>query len=494
MKHEVVVVGGGIGGLTVAALLAARGVDVCLFERGSRVGGCAAGYEKAGYVFENGYGLFAEWQSGSIHDRIFEELQIDPPLIEPWTPSYVVRLPDNHDVRVSRDDEQFESNLRQAFPECADAAIQFYKDLAPLNRTLKKALAKVPDLQTADQKRQMAAFFPNLGAAFQVQKAATTAAAAHLEDTSLRFRRFLDVQLQSFAQCTTSDCSYLFAAALLDSTREMFSLPGGATALAETLAGAIRKSGGKIRLDTPVLRLAYDTSNVPVGVDLLSGERVEASKAIISNLTVWDTYGKLVGLSQTPTEVRKHLSSFTAFGAYLIYASLNNSAVDRLPASHLFALTELSGGPYDPTSDQITLGISLPRSNNAPAGQRPVTIHSFTPVDEWFAFHEDETEHEMMDQAKLEECWQRLHHAIPELGADIEVIDTATPRTFFEDTRRKLGLVGGLPQLAQPNPPRLLRHTTHFPNLLRVGDTCLPGGGLPGVSQSALIVADHLTR
>ena len=41
MVHEVVVVGGGIGGLTVAALLAARGVDVCLLERASQPRGLA---------------------------------------------------------------------------------------------------------------------------------------------------------------------------------------------------------------------------------------------------------------------------------------------------------------------------------------------------------------------------------------------------------------------------------------------------------------------
>jgi C-3',4' desaturase CrtD len=492
MKHEVLVVGGGIGGLTVAALLAARGVDVCLFERGSQVGGCAANFEKAGYVFENGYGLFAEWQPGGIHDRIFEELPVDAPAVGAHEPSYVVRLPDMTDVRISSNNKQFEAELRAAFPECEDAAIKFYRDINQLNRTLKKALTKVPDLQTADQKRQMAAFFPNLGAAFQIAKASTTRVSAVLTDTSTRFQRFLDLQLRTFAQCTTSNCSHLFAAALLDSSRAMSSIRGGASALAESLAGSVRRSGGKILLDTPVLRLAYDASGSPLGIDLLSGERVEATKSIVSNLTIWDTYGKLVGLGQTPSDVRKQLNSLTAYGAYLIYAEMKDSAVDRLPADHLLAIVESQRDEFDPTSDQITLAVSSLQQE--PGKQRAVTIHNFTQVDDWFAFHEDESEHDALDQSTLEKCWQRLHLAIPELGGDIEVIDTATPQTFYRDTRRKLGLVGGMAKLGEPNPPSILTHQTNFPNVLRVGDTCLPGGGIAGVSQSALIVANHLTR
>ncbi len=42
MSYEVVVVGAGIGGLTTAALLAARGVSVCLLEKSSQTGGCAS--------------------------------------------------------------------------------------------------------------------------------------------------------------------------------------------------------------------------------------------------------------------------------------------------------------------------------------------------------------------------------------------------------------------------------------------------------------------
>src|SRR3569832_1210558 len=106
MAYEVVVVGGGIGGLTAAALLAARGVKVCLLDRESRGGGCAATFERFGYTFEAGASLYASWQPGEIHERVFSELPVEAPEVRPASPSYVVRLPDGADVSIVEDDEE----------------------------------------------------------------------------------------------------------------------------------------------------------------------------------------------------------------------------------------------------------------------------------------------------------------------------------------------------------------------------------------------------
>ena len=109
-------------------------------------------------------------------------------------------------------------------------------------------------------------------------------------------------------------------------------------AIAERLAESIKKSGGTLRLNSPVLRLAYcDTGQRAIGVDLLSGETVIARKAIVSNLTVWDTYGKLIGLNRTPLETKKLLKTLQGPGAYLVYASLEESALARLPGEHFTA-------------------------------------------------------------------------------------------------------------------------------------------------------------
>lgn len=128
MSYEVVVVGGGIGGLTVAALLAKRGVSVCLLEREAEAGGCALNVEKFGYSFEPGTGIYYGFGPEEIHQRIFAELGMEPPEARVNEPSYVVRLPDQTQIVVTPRTEEFEANLRAAFPECPDAALSFYRE------------------------------------------------------------------------------------------------------------------------------------------------------------------------------------------------------------------------------------------------------------------------------------------------------------------------------------------------------------------------------
>ncbi|HEV2764822.1 MAG TPA: FAD-dependent oxidoreductase, partial [Pyrinomonadaceae bacterium] len=110
--YDVVLVGAGVGGLTAAALLAARGLSVCVLERESVGGGCAAGFEHFGYTFEPGPALYASWQPGEIHERVFSELQASAPEVERLQTPYVVRLSDGTDVDVGGSEEEFDERLR----------------------------------------------------------------------------------------------------------------------------------------------------------------------------------------------------------------------------------------------------------------------------------------------------------------------------------------------------------------------------------------------
>ncbi len=433
-SYDVVVVGAGVGGVTVAALLAARGLGVCVLERQSQVGGCSARVEFSGYEFEPGMGVYTSFGEGEIYQRIFAELPVVAPETSLLTRPYVVRLADGTDVRLIRD-ESFFAELASAFPECADRAIEFYRNPAPES----------------------------------------------LDATSPRFQAFIDTQLRGFLHSSIEQCGFAVAAGALQRIRSpLYEIRGGTATLAERLAESIKRSGGIVRLDTPVLRLAYDESGAAIGVDLLSGETVIARKAIISNLTIWDTYGKLVGLNRTPSAVKKLLNTLHGTGAYLVYATIEDSASSRLPAERLLAATKPVTAD-DGWFTEFTLAIH---------GQT-ATLKSATDVNDWFMFHASEEEFEESDQAALEHFWTKLHAALPELGSGIEIIETANPRTFYDQTRRKLGMVMGLPSALLPS-AQIPSLQTIIPNLFIVGDTISPSPDLASVTQTAFLVADQI--
>jgi len=355
--YDVIVVGSGIGGLTVAALLSARGMNTCLLERQSQVGGCIARVEFGGYDFEPGMGLYTSFGPGGIYEKLFSQLPVEPPQATLLTSSYVIRQADGTDI--------------------------------------------------------------------------------------------------------------------ISTTDDLYSIAGGPAVLAERLAESIKTSGGSVRLNSPVLRLAYDESGRATGVDLLSGERVFAKRAIVSNLTVWDTYGKLVGLNRTPPEIKKHLNTLRGRGAYVVYASIAESAVARLPSERM--LIKDSAGEF-------TMAISS--NQTAPPGTRPVTFQTETDVESWFTYQSSEEDYEEWDQAALEAFWSRLHAALPELGGDVEVIETANPRTFYDLTRRKLGMVLGIEGTSPA-----LNNRTCLPNLFIIGDTVSSHARLDSVIESAMALA-----
>ena len=481
MECEVVVVGGGIGGLTVAALLAARGVSVCLFERQSQVGGCVANFEFQGYTFEPTSGLYAGWEPGGIYERIFSELPVEPPEVRRLSPAYAVRLPDRTDVELAEQPEKLAENLRAAFPECADAAVSFFRQLDQVVQAWPNESNRLHQLE------------PNASALLAL---AADTAAAHLRDTSLRFQRFIDAQLQTFDLCSADRCSYVSAALTLTAPhRGLWAIRGGAQTLADKLAESLKTSGGSLRLNSPVLRLAYAADGLPIGVDLLSGERVIATRAIISNLTIWDTYGRLVGLNRTPKSISAQLKQLEGRGAYLLFLGMDESAAARLAVDHLMLLSDSEqDGAANSEGTRLMFAAAPEWDPRAPEGKRAVTVWTSADVSDWFAFHQDEAAHSEQDQETLERLWPHLHAAMPELGGGIEVIESATPRTFHETTRRKLGMVGGLPSTPGRMASQSQFGSTIFPNLFLVGDTIGPGNSVDVVSRSAFNLADVLAR
>jgi phytoene dehydrogenase-like protein len=397
--------------------------------------------------------------------------------------AYVVRLPDRTDVSLSHDETAFASEITKAFPECAAEAVAFYEATAKIA----SALSGTPDFQTVGWAKKIRSFATEATGKQQLRRLRNKTALDSLRETSSRFQCFIDTQLRAFAQTPIEQCTYLAASIALNLPRQrLYSIVDGPAALAERLADSITQSGGTLRLNSPVLRLAYDSVGHATGVDLLSGETVIAKQAIVSNMTVWDTYGKLIGLGRTPPDVKQKLGRLQGHGAYVIYAAMEDAAAKRVSAERILVATEWQPGGSESEISEFTFCTAEPGTATS---QRAVTIQTKTDVDQWFTFRTSEEDQEIRDQEMLEVFWGKIHHALPELGAGIEVIETANPHTFYELTRRKLGMVRGIPGSADLS-SRM--HLTSLPNVFMVGDTVSPGVWLADVSHSALVVANEI--
>src|SRR6185295_2869827 len=183
---------------------------------------------------------------------------------------YVVRF-ENQDIGLKRDANEFFAELRKAFPETAEAAVEFYKQVIQTNELLLE--------------RSKPGFATSLRRLWKkndiTQNAAKQTAFSAASQTSTRFQDFINAQLRAFLHSSIHRCSWASASRALSFPRQsLYSIEGGISTLAERLAGSIKSAGGTVRLNQPVLRLAYNESGEPTGVDLLNGETVSAKRAI----------------------------------------------------------------------------------------------------------------------------------------------------------------------------------------------------------------------
>ena len=89
-----IVIGGGIAGLTSAALLARDGVDVTLLEAHHQPGGCAGTFSRGPWVFDVGATQVAGLEPGGSHERLQRHLGLPLPVAEILDPGCVVDLRD----------------------------------------------------------------------------------------------------------------------------------------------------------------------------------------------------------------------------------------------------------------------------------------------------------------------------------------------------------------------------------------------------------------
>ena len=501
---RIVVIGGGVGGLTTAALLARAGLDVILLEAHVYAGGCAGTFFHKGYRFDAGATLPAGFYPGGPMDLIARAVGIDRWPVRRADPAMVVHLPDGTSVTRYASEAATEgperpdgrwSERHRAFGSEAEPFWRWQEATSDALWDLALRMPAWPPQTPREAVRLAGDGLAWLGADLRSRLKPSLAldavrpVSAHLRGASEQLRLFVDAQLLIAAQTTSRYTNALYGASALDLPRRgVVHAQGGMGAIAGTLVEAVRRNGGQVVFRQEATRIAMEGGR-PVAVETNKGASFPAD-VVIANLPPWNV-AQLLGeraVSQFPGRRLRTLPPRprNVWGAFMLYVGLDGAAVPAdFPLHHQVVLGE-------PMGNGNTVFLSLSPAwdeSRAPEGRRTLTVSTHTELDLWWDLHERDREaYQTRTEVFTGRVLEAAEVALPGLRDAADLIMPGTPVTFQRFTRRLWGWVGGFPQtsLTRAWGPRL------GPGLWLVGDAIFPGQSVPAVALGGLRVARSL--
>jgi C-3',4' desaturase CrtD len=487
--YDLIVVGGGLGGLALAGLTQALGLRVALLEAHTKLGGCAGYFDRGPYTFDAGatalMGLGPDEPLGALLSR----LGIDFTGVR--TPSYRVCLPDRT-LEIIPDPSEFETVSARVFPGRERARRLFWRLQAAVGESLFRAANQVPRLP-ARSLGDLAHDLKVLGLSGVL--AASTWGLTVLDVLRLLgladdgpFRSLIAMLLQDTAQAGPETVPFANASACLQAYRLGMSRPsGGMKALAEGIGERFAELGGDLRVATKVDRVEPSPDGGFV-VQTRRRHRLPA-RQVAFNVPL-DLAANLLGRGLEGRLARRERQSRAVWSAFTGYVAFRRDAIeDDAPLFHQ-VLRHYDQPIHD--GNNVLISLSPPGDPGyGPDHVRVATMSTHTRPSDWWDLDADRYRAQKADyQARL---LSALRRAIPHAPEALIHAEFASPRSFARYTRRARGAVGGPPVARRNSNFLAVGSDVLGPGLWVVGDSVFPGQGTMAVALSAIRVAERIT-
>jgi len=499
---RIVVIGGGVGGLATAALLARGGADVTLVERHAQVGGRAGQFIVDGFTFDTGPSwylmpeafdqFFALLGKDAAHEldlidldpryRVFFEDQEDGPAV----PLEVTADPEDNYARFNAWSEGDGDAMRAYAQESG----RLYR--MALERFLYTTFERPARVASVAVLRQL----PTLAALLTRSLAAKVAARVH-DPRLQQILGFHAVFLGSSPRRTPALFSLMSHLDLTDGVRYP---RRGMYALIEALERAARDEGVHIRTEANVGRIVVGADGLATAVELDDGEQITAD-AVVSGADMHHTETALLEPRHQSHPQKSWKRRGPGVSALLVMAGVEGELPELAHHSLFFTkdweanFDKIVGDgdlePPFPASVYVSR-VTATNTDSAPAGHENLYMLVPFPADP--SLGADASSRAALDEAAgryLDQVgtWAR----IPDLRKRSTIYRVTTPADFAHDFSAwrgsALGLEHTLRQSAMFRPANVSKKVA---NLLYVGASTTPGIGLPMCLISAELVVKRL--
>ena len=482
-KYDVVIIGGGLGGLLCANILSREGFNVCLLEKNSKIGGCIQSFAKHKTIFNTGLNYTESLGEGEVLYRYFKYFQIIDKI-------KIKRLDENHFDKISFDNDpneyplaqgydNFVENLVKYFPEEKGNLIRYVKEMAEVCRFF--------PLYTLDGQRDTDSKEKYLNVSAYDFLCSVT--------PNKKLREVLGGMNSLYAGVKEKTPLYIHALINSSFIRSAWRFVDGSSQLAARIEDVIKSNGGKVIRSAKVVKLSGENNAVNYA-ELENGERIYADR-FISNIHPAPTL-KLLDPSLVKKAFHKRIGSLeNTIGMFSVYMVMKNESFAYKNFNHHhFKNVNVWTTEYSDASWPEHYMLYTPANSGAEKWANAaiaLTYMNYNDVKKWenTLLENRGQDYKDFKEEKAERLLNFIEKKFPGFKSNIEHYYTSTPLTYRDYTATPEGSSYGVLKDYQNPLTTIITAKSRVNNLLFTGQN-LNMHGILGVAISAALTCSEI--
>ncbi|MFW9831508.1 MAG: phytoene desaturase family protein [Candidatus Thorarchaeota archaeon] len=485
---NIIVIGGGFGGLATAVRMQNAGFQVTLLEKRSQLGGRAGVIEKKGFRFDTGPTIITP---PFVVEDIFREAGRNPSeyvTLVPIHPHYRLHYADGTHFDIGTFDEVTEQ-IRKLSPADLKGYQKWLDLLEPIYKLGFEKFAMTP----FESLWSMIKIIPP-AIRLKSYKSVYGLVASYMKNEKLRMAfSFVPLFIGGNPFTTTSVYSLI---AYLENKYGMLWVKGGTHRLVEALERLFRELGGVLKLNSEVTKIEIDEKeNKVAGVITKNDEHVPAD-IVVSNADVALTYMKLIDKRfRRKNNDQRFKKAKYSMSLFMVYFGTKKKYPEMPHHNVIFGprYKELIKDIFERhiLPDDFSIYLHVPTRTDpelAPPGCE--TFYACVPVtNQNSGINWDEKKESFKNQVLK----YLNDHYLPDLLENLEVCEVFTPQDFEHELNAYKGNAFQLqPLMRQSGWFRPHNRSRDIKGLYIAGAGTHPGAGVPSVLLSGKITSDQI--
>jgi all-trans-retinol 13,14-reductase len=448
-QYDVIIIGGGMAGLSAGAHLASNGLKVLLLEQHHKVGGCTTNFTRGDFTFEVALHVMAggvKEKNGGLY-KLMNACGVDEKVTVYELPDLYRSIYPDVDFTVPAESwEAYSAAFKERWPEESEGIDKF-------EMLCKGVLGDIMAIKNLFRETGFRALLT------KVQIPLKQRTLLEWKDKTLQDcmdECFTDPQLKAvmsqlwmyYSGPADDQTSLLnFAATGMFLTDGVCHVMGTSQALSNAYAERIKELGGDVKVGTLATKIIIE-DGIATAVETEYGD-VYTTRYVVCNTDPYQLVFKLIGEENLPKKyVQKIKDMKPANSLFGVYLGLNvdlkklgytdTDIIYNKSYSSNEIYDKWMSGEIKDTACLIGIYSNYGDPVYAPPGKSLLNLLTYSDINTW---PKDHDEYQAMKEEKAADLIKLAAEVIPEIGDpnNIEVMEIITPATIEEFTKNNLG-------------------------------------------------------